>query len=279
MRMKTRIRGILLGLLTACGTLQSCASESGPVDEPVVDEPRELLFEDEFDTFDQQIWTKEVHEAGWTNQELQIYDTEHVTVGQEGGKSVLILTAERKNGKIYSGRINSKGKKSFCYGRMEASIRLPKTMGGLWPAFWMMGDSDKEWPECGEIDIMEMGEKSGMLSGVSERQVNTAIHYGQSVDTHEQQYFKECVPYSLQDGNYHTYALEWDEHSLQVWVDEIAFHTFDIENNEYFHDKFFLLLNLAVGGEFTGILDTDKITALKEGQKVEMYVDWVRVYK
>ena len=127
---------------------------------------------------DEKVWTKETHEPGWTNQELQAYDAAHVSVGKDGDKSVLILTAERKGNKIYSGRVNSKGKKSFKYRKIEASIKLPKTNGGLWPAFWIMGDNDKEWPQCGEIDIMEMGEQSGMAAGISEKQVNTAIHYG-----------------------------------------------------------------------------------------------------
>ena len=121
-------------------------------------------FKDDFNFFDEKVWTKETHEPGWTNQELQAYDAAHVSVGKDGDKSVLILTAERKGNKIYSGRINSKGKKSFKYRKIEASIKLPKTNGGLWPAFWMMGDNDKEWPACGEIDIMEMGEQSGMAA-------------------------------------------------------------------------------------------------------------------
>ena len=61
--------------------------------------------------FDEKVWTKETHEPGWTNQELQAYDAAHVSVGKNGDKSVLILTAERKGNKIYSGRINSKGKR------------------------------------------------------------------------------------------------------------------------------------------------------------------------
>lgn len=114
----------------------------------------DVVFFDDFKTFDSSVWTKETHEAGWTNEELQAYSPEQVKVGKDGGRSVLMLTAEWKNGKIVSGRINSKGKKSFRYGTLSASIRLPKTADGLWPAFWMMGDNGKEWPACGEIDII-----------------------------------------------------------------------------------------------------------------------------
>lgn len=274
--MKKRATLFLLLLLSV--VQQSCSSESMEP-EPVPEEkPLNLLFEDDFKAFNEKVWTKESHEAGWTNQELQIYDAAHVSTGYDDDKSVLIITAERKGGKIYSGRINSKGKKSFQYKKIEASIKLPKTMGGLWPAFWMMGDNDKEWPQCGEIDIMEMGEQSGMLAGVAEKQVNVAIHYGESVAEHEQQYHKANVLHSLQDGKYHTYTLDWDKNKLVISIDNVKFHSFDISKNAYFHDRFFLLFNLAVGGVFTGITDIGKLTALREGQQVSMYVDWVRVF-
>ena len=102
------------------------------------DEPSKqwnLIFTEDFDTFDDLIWTKETHEAGWVNNELQEYIEACVSVGKDGDKSVLILTAKKEGDKFYSGRVNSKGKKSFQYGKVEASIKLPKTANGLWPAF------------------------------------------------------------------------------------------------------------------------------------------------
>ena len=129
--------------LSVCFAQQSCSSDS--VGTEPEENPQDILFKDDFNFFDEKVWTKETHEPGWTNQELQAYDAAHVSVGKDGDKSVLILTAERKGNKIYSGRINSKGKKSFKYRKIEASIKLPKTNGGLWPAFWMMGDNDKHW--------------------------------------------------------------------------------------------------------------------------------------
>ncbi len=113
------------------------ASRNNPVRRILLERNRrkihkDILFKDDFNFFDEKVWTKETHEPGWTNQELQAYDAAHVSVGKDGDKSVLILTAERKGNKIYSGRINSKGKKSFKYRKIEASIKLPKTNGGLW---------------------------------------------------------------------------------------------------------------------------------------------------
>lgn len=270
----------LLVLFTVAATQSACSSDKQ------LDNPEEkqwkVLFEDHFNKFDEKVWTKEVHEPGWVNQELQAYDKKHVSVGRDGDKSVLILTAERKGNLIYSGRVNSKGKKSFQYGKLEASIKLPKTANGLWPAFWMMGDSEKPWPRCGEIDIMEMGNMEGIASGSTEKHVNTAIHYGENDGAgHHQEYKAIVCKNNLQDGEYHIYSLEWNEISLQIRVDDVDLYTFDISKNsgryDYFHDKFYILFNLAVGGAFTGITDPQAITALQDGEKVNMYVDWVRI--
>lgn len=262
-----------------CGALTACSSDSDDSGIQVKpDDPVEnVLFFDDFSTFDNSVWTKETHEPGWTNQELQAYEPGQVKVGKDGSKSVLMLTAEWKNGRIVSGRVNSKGKKSFKYGTISASIKLPETANGLWPAFWMMGDNDKEWPACGEIDIMEMGDKEGIATGTASRRVNTAIHYGPTPTSHEQQYHASAVSTDLQDGQYHTYTLTWDESKAIISIDDKPFHSFDIKDNPYFHDKFFILFNLAVGGTFTGITDASGVTALKKGDKATMYVDWIKI--
>lgn len=262
-----------------CGALTACSSDSDDSGIQVKpDYPVEnVLFFDDFNTFDSSVWTKETHEPGWTNQELQAYEPGQVKVGKDGSKSVLMLTAEWKNGRIVSGRVNSKGKKSFKYGTISASIKLPETANGLWPAFWMMGDNDKEWPACGEIDIMEMGDKEGIATGTASRRVNTAIHYGPTPASHEQQYHASAVSTDLQDGQYHTYTLTWDESKAIISIDDKPFHSFDINDNPYFHDKFFILFNLAVGGTFTGITDASGVTALKKGDKATMYVDWIKI--
>lgn len=272
-------RPVTLSLLTAV-LLVSCGSDSYPVIPDPVPAPEPetaVIFYDDFNTFDGSAWTKETHEAGWTNQELQSYSPSQVTVGKDGDKTVLILTARRSNGKIVSGRINSKGKKSFKYGKIEASIKLPATADGLWPAFWMMGDNTKEWPACGEIDIMEMGEATGIADGTSNSRVNTAIHYGASVADHEQKYFSTSTGINLQDGKYHTYTLDRDRNTLEILIDGKSFYKFDITGNSYFQDNFFILFNLAVGGSFTGIIEQKGITAIKEGGQAQMFVDWVKV--
>lgn len=259
-----------------CGVFMACSSDTED-SKSLPESDETVLFFDDFKTFDASVWTKETHESGWTNNELQAYAPEQVSVGKDGDKTVLMLTAEWKNGKIVSGRINSKGKKSFKYGTLSASIKLPKTANGLWPAFWMMGDNDKEWPACGEIDIMEMGDEEGIRTGTSAKRVNTAIHFGATPEAHEQLYHVAEVSDDLQDGQYHTYTLTWDEAHASVSIDNKLFYSFDIKDNPYFHDNFFILFNLAVGGSFTGITDINKVTALKKGTKAVMYVDWVKL--
>ncbi len=305
------MKTVILFLLFFFGVnLQSCSTNNEPVkpdnpeeeikddnegqeEEPELpdeqpgeeDEPSKqwkLVFTEDFNTFDNSVWTKETHEPGWVNNELQEYIEACVSVGKDGDKSVLILTAKKEGDKFYSGRVNSKGKKSFQYGKVEASIKLPKTANGLWPAFWMMGDNDRQWPACGEIDIMEMGEKAGIANNKTETYINTAIHYGPNVEGHEQVFQTKTMEKSLQDGNYHVYSLEWNENELIVKVDDILIKTFNIGPDsgrfEYFNDKFYLLLNLAVGGDFPGITDPAQITALKDGEKAQMFIDWVKIY-
>lgn len=305
------MKTVILFLLFFLGVnLQSCSTNNEPVkpdnpeeeikddnegqeEEPELpdeqpgeeDEPSKqwkLVFTEDFNTFDNSVWTKETHEPGWVNNELQEYIEECVSVGKDGDKTVLVLTAKREGDKFYSGRVNSKGKKSFQYGKVEASIKLPKTANGLWPAFWMMGDNDRQWPACGEIDIMEMGEKAGIANNTTETYINTAIHYGPDVEGHEQIFQTKTMEKSLQDGNYHVYSLEWNENELIVKVDDILIKTFNIGPDsgrfEYFNDKFYFLFNLAVGGDFPGITDPAQITALKDGEKAQMFIDWVKIY-
>ncbi len=261
--------------LMGCGGSED---ESQPAP-PIVKPDDEVVFFDDFDSFNSAYWSKETHEAGWTNQELQAYSTSQVKVGKDDGKTVLILTARRTGNRIVSGRVNSKGKKYFKYGRVEASIKLPETANGLWPAFWMMGNNKQEWPACGEIDIMEMGDAQGIVDGTSAGRVNTALHYGPDVASHEQQYFAGSVGADLQDGKYHTYMLTWNENIIDISIDNVRLHSFDISDNTYFHSDFFILFNLAVGGSFTGICDIEGITALQDGQEASMYVDWIKVTK
>ncbi|MDE6277470.1 MAG: glycoside hydrolase family 16 protein [Muribaculaceae bacterium] len=263
-----------------------------------------LVWQDLFD--DEELnplrWHVEKNGGGGGNNELQYYvdDSDNAIIGKdEKGNSCLILTAKREArwGKAFtSGRVNSKNMIAVKHGKVEAAIRLPKTANGLWPAFWMMGnDYDRvKWPKCGEIDIMEFGHSAG-FNGRQESYFNGACHWGTSMP--QPNYAKaHNHEYSLQDGEFHLYTLIWDEKTIEMYCDldkyptKAPYYKMGIEGERpgeanwcgnYFHKEFFILFNLAVGGNFPGIYDANRITALNDenGQKASMYINYVKIYQ
>jgi beta-glucanase (GH16 family) len=194
-------------------------------------------------------------------------------------------------GDITSGRVNTRSKFSFQYGRIEASIKLPKTADGLWPAFWMLG-GDLEtvgWPACGEIDILEMGSGAGIAANSQERYFNGAAHWGSLENGGHPNYTVfTASEYSLQDG-FHLYTLVWDAASVKMYLDidkypgAQPYFQMDIQNaavRAYFQKPFFIVFNLAAGGVYTGIYESRGITALNAANNYEarMYIDFVKVY-
>lgn len=261
-----------------------------------------LVWEDQFNdgALDESKWYIEVNGDGGGNQELQYYRAENISVGpDEDGNGCLIITAKRENfnGKSFtSGRLNTSDRYEFTHGKVEASIKLPSTANGLWPAFWLLGaDYDTNgWPRCGEIDIMEMGNSGGISSGTQDRYFNGAAHWGFYRDGAYPNYANSKTnSYSLQDGEFHLFTLIWDDNSLSMYLDmdkyldSAPYYKMDINDTSddwstghYFHHDFFIIFNLAVGGRFTGILNASGITALpQDGDEAKMYVDYVRVYQ
>ena len=264
-----------------------------------------LVWQDLFDgeELNMNRWNIEVNGSGGGNNELQYYTdrSENVRVGDDGeGNGCLILTARREDykGKNFtSGRVNSMGKIAFTHGKIEAAIKLPKTANGLWPAFWMMGNdySKVGWPRCGETDIMEMGNSEGIRNGAQERFFNGACHWGQGWPNAS--YAKSTTKsYSLQDGEFHLFTCIWDENSIKMYVDldktpvQNPYYAIDIPQDDpdnewsagnYFHKDNFILFNLAVGGNFTGIHDANNITALNDdnGQEASYYINYVKIYQ
>ncbi|MCM1071352.1 MAG: glycoside hydrolase family 16 protein [[Clostridium] fimetarium] len=264
-----------------------------------------LVWQDLFDgqELNPMRWDIEVNGTGGGNNELQYYTDRpaNVRLGDDGlGNGCLILTARRENysGKNFtSGRVNSKNRIAFTHGKLEASIKLPRTADGLWPAFWMMGNDYDQvgWPKCGETDILEMGNAEGIKNGTQERFFNGACHWGQGWPAAS--YAKSSTKtYSLQDGEFHLFTLIWDEHSIAMYVDldrqpkQNPYYKIDIPADEpdnewsagnYFHKDNFILFNLAVGGDFTGLHSASAITALNDGnsQEASMYVNYVKIYQ
>lgn len=292
-RMGSSVAALLFGI--GCDTGIPAAS-----DEPVaVPDGYELLWSDEFDgdTLDERVWNIEINGDGCGNRELEYYDRRGVEVGvePESGRRCLILTARRKrcnDRPAISGRVNTMNRFAFRYGRVDALMRLPRTADGLWPAFWLMGDDFMQvgWPRCGEIDVVEMGHSDGIARGVQERYLNGACHWGPSWENAPGYARAEGAPYPVQ-GSFHLYTLIWDEERIAAYLDldrypdAAPYFEMDITDTaseyapgRYFHKEFFLLFNLAVGGDFTGIGDIDGVTALAGG-KASMYVDYVRVFR
>jgi len=244
-------------------------------------------------------WNVILNGKGGGNRELQYYKRNNIEIGNEpeSGEKCLVISARKENylfNKFTSGKISSQNKVSFKYGKIEARIKVPKTANGLWPAFWLLGSDNPKavWPKCGEIDIMEMGNNNGIIQGKQDRFFNGACHWGEKFNHGKYpNYARSTVnPYCLQDG-FHLYTLIWDQKALKMYVDldkypdadpyfEMPITGTDVPNNvaHYFHKQYFIVFNLAVGGYYTGILDVNKITALKDGES-KMYVDYVKLYQ
>lgn len=260
-----------------------------------------LVWEDHFDKpkLDKSHWTVIRSGKGGGNGELQYYRRENISIGKEpiSGADCLIITAKKEkywSWNCTSGRLSTKNKIIFKYGKIEARIKLPKTANGLWPAFWMLGKDypRTEWPKCGEIDIVEMGHKKGIIKGVQDRYFNGACHWGESWNggNYPNKGIPSTNPYSLQE-DFHLYTLIWNENEIKMYLDmdkypdSKPYFQMPITGNEepnttsrYFRREFFVIFNLAVGGSFSQINDINKVTALQNGD-AKMYVDYIKVYQ
>ncbi len=225
----------------------------------------QLVWADEFNgtSVNTSDWNFEIGGGGWGNNEQQYYQAANATVAN--GNLLITAKKQRVKANAYtSARITTKGKREFTYGKMEARIAVPMVQG-LWPAFWMLGAniSTVSWPACGETDIMEHINTENITYGTIHWDNNGHAQYGGSTIT---------TP-----GDFHIYSVEWDAASIRWYVDGVKFHEANILNNinstEEFHKPFFLILNLAVGGNWPGqTIDARKLPA-------SMYVDYVRVYQ
>lgn len=224
-----------------------------------------LIWSDEFDG-------ASVNTSKWNiingnpgvNNEKEFYQPANVSVS--GGNLVITARQQTVQGQPYtSGKLDSYGKFSTTYGRIEARIKLPMVQG-TWPAFWMLGNSVNTgagWPNSGEIDIMEHVNTSNTILGTMHwNGGNGHVQYGSSINT---------TP-----GDFHIYAVEWDNSSIRWYVDNSLYVTGNIANNinntGAFHAPFFIILNLAIGGDLPG--NTINNAALP----TTMLVDYVHVY-
>lgn len=225
-----------------------------------------LVWSDEFNTAgspDASKWGYDIGAGGWGNAELQYYTNRTDNAIVSGGTLKIIAKTENFSGSPYtSARLLTKNKFSFKYGKVEISAKLPAGVG-TWPAIWMLGDNilTVPWPACGEIDIMEhKGSQLNKIYGT----LHYPGHSGANGDG-------STITISNATTTFHKYTLEWSSTTIKILVDDIAFFTFTNTASLPFNQNFFLIFNIAMGGNFGGTVDPAFVSAIME-------IDYVRVY-
>ena len=232
-----------------------------------------LVWSDEFSgsTISSANWGFDLGAGGWGNNELQNYTNRTQNARIENGMLVVEARRENLGGAAFtSARLKTQGKQSFGINTwVEARINAPEGQG-VWPAFWMLGNSISTvgWPSCGEIDIMEIqGQNPGRNFGT--------IHWADPGGNHVSFGGIFNSSSSLTAG-FHTFAISRTATSIKWYVDRVQYAEANIANGinstSEFQAPFFIILNVAVGGNFVG--SPDGSTVFPQ----QMQVDWVRVW-
>ena len=213
--------------------------------------------------------------CGWGNQELEYYTSRPDNARIDNGSLRIEARREAFQGKDFtSARLKTLGRMHFKYGTLEARIKVSNLQNGLWPAFWMLGATGN-WPASGEIDMMEMG-SAASYPGNTNNWAGAALHW-QHNGAHDfvSQLYQSTT--QLTDA-YHVYKLQWTATEIKVFIDNVQYFSQNITDPdmEEFHRPQFVLLNLAVGGVYTGKLNAGDITATLPSA---MLVDYLRLYQ
>lgn len=226
-----------------------------------------LIWSDEFNYIGLPDTTKWINEVGYIRNNEQQYYTEKRLENSIVKDGYLMLIGRKEAYKDFgytSASINSEGKFSFKYGKVEARMKLPVGQG-MWPAFWMMGISRPNvgWPKCGEIDIMEHINDVPTLFGTAHWDNNGHVSSGGE---------------TLCDfSQFHNYGVEWNPDSIRWLLDGKRYYGVCIKDGvvstSEFHEPFYILLNLAIGGDWPK--NADSTTVFPD----TVFVDYVRVYK
>jgi beta-glucanase (GH16 family) len=245
--------------------------------------PWTLVWSDEFDGANGSVpdpakWTHDVGGNGWGNEELEYYTSRAENAHLQDGQLVIHALKENYKGPdgvtrdYTSARLKTQGLFQQTYGRFEARIRIPYGQG-LWPAYWMLGSNIAvgDWPKCGEIDIFEnIGREPSTIHGT--------IH-GPGYSGARGLTGSFTLPGSRRFADdFHLFAVEWEPETIRFYVDNSLYHTItrpDLPPGTVwvFDHPFFLILNVAVGGNWPG--SPDRSTIFPQ----TMLVDYVRVYK
>lgn len=209
--------------------------------------------------------------CGWGNNELEYYTDRPNNLFFQDGKLIIEGRKEAYSGKNYtSSKILTRGKKTFKFGRIDIRAKLPKGKG-IWPAFWMLPQNNVfgGWPKSGEIDMMEMiGHEANRTYGT--------LHFGPGPGS-TQLGRNYTLPSGIFNDEFHVFSLEWKQNQIKWLVDGVVYSTYtnaDFGTNNYpFNEDFFLIFNLAVGGNWPG--NPDAATYFPQW----LIVDYVRVYQ
>lgn len=233
-----------------------------------------LVWQDEFEGTISDDWVFELGDGcpnlcGWGNNELQFYRRENAEV--KDGKLVITAKQENMGGKQYtSTRMKTQGNQSFTFGRIDIRAVLPKGQG-IWPAFWMLGESITQvgWPACGEIDIMEMVGGQGR-----DNTTHGTLHWSNN-GNYASTGGKKTLSDGILNDNFHVFSIIWDAAQITWLLDDEPFHHIDIRpgHMDEFREPQFLLFNLAVGGNWPG--SPDATTSFPQ----QLVVDYVRVFQ
>lgn len=258
----------------------------------------EPVWSDEFDGAAQQLpdslkWTYDMeNQAGGSGVRVAYCSAEggrskecdphHLNAFQDGSGHLVLRAAKNANGVWDLVRITTKGLKSFQYGRIEARMRMPVGKG-LWPSFIMVG-ADKDtvgWPASGSVDIVENVSLTPDANGLGPTMIRSTLHgpryFGSNGLWHD---FKLPNGARVDDGSFHTYGIIWSPGLIQFYVDDPANIYFVHDASDLpeggawvFDHPFYLMMSLAVGGDWAGDPDASTPTP------ADVLVDYVRVYK
>ena len=226
-----------------------------------------LVWSDEFNYSGLPDTTKWGNEVGFIrNHELQYYSKQRIENSRVVNGNLLIIGRKEsyKNANYTSASLVTDGKKSWTYGKVEARMKLPKGQG-TWPAFWMLGQNIHSvgWPKCGEIDIMEHINNEELLHGT--------LHW------FNQKHVSSGGTTQCNVTKFHNYSIEWDKDSVRLLLDGNRYWGLNIKDGinstEEFHEPQYIILNLAIGGDWPKNPDATSVFP------DTMYVDYVRVYQ
>lgn len=206
---------------------------------------------------------------GWGNNESQVYteNTENSGIEQDGDLSTLYIKAVDNGGDYTSAKLTTNKLFSMRFGRIDVKAKLPQGKG-LWPAIWMLGDNKSEidWPGCGEIDIVE-------CIGNEPNKIFQTVHYTNAENQHAENQGEFVLNSGTFNDDYHVFRVDWTPENLTYYVDDVETHKVAIDADmKEFLRSFYLVLNVAVGGNWPG--SPDNTTSFPQS----MNVDFIRVY-